>query len=68
MITVKIGGESEEVLISAAKKRGVTVDKLISDVINKYLPLLHTIDKDGMAKGYEDMGEINVDISEGNAD
>lgn len=68
MITVNLSGGAEKYLIAAAKERGTTVDRLISDVINKYLMPLHTIDKESMAEGYEDMGEINVNISEGHAD
>lgn len=68
MITVNLRGVSEEKLTAAAKEKGITVDKLVSEVINKYLALLHTIDKESMAEGYADMGELNVKISEGNAD
>ena len=68
MITISIEGEAEAWLKAAAAKKGISVDNLVSEVINKFLPVLHTIDKERMAEGYADMGEINVNISEGISD
>ena len=68
MITINIDGEAEVWLKATAKVRGISVDNLVAEVINKFLPVLHTIDKERMAEGYADMGELNVSISEGSSD
>lgn len=61
-------GELEALLADLAKKRGISVDMLVSEIVNKYFPSPHKIDKEGMAEGYKEMGEINLSIANGSND
>ncbi|HIV63463.1 MAG TPA: hypothetical protein H9693_01705 [Firmicutes bacterium] len=58
-------GELEEILAALAETRGITMDRLVSEIVNKYFPAPHSIDKSGMAEGYKEMGEINLSIADG---
>lgn len=68
MITIKITGNTERKLLAIAKLRSESVQDLVNDIINKFLPTLHIIDSSSMAQGYTDMADINVNISEGHED
>lgn len=68
MITVKISGQFESTLLDIATQRSCTVKDLVDEIINKFLPTLHIIDSEAMASGYADMGDININISEGELD
>ena len=58
-------GELEEILAALAETRGITMDRLVSEIVNKFFPAQHSIDKSGMAEGYKEMGEINLSIADG---
>lgn len=61
-------GELESVLAAEAERRGISVDMLVSEIVNKYFPTPHTIDKEAMAEGYKEMGDINLSIANGSND
>ena len=61
-------GELEELLTRLANERGISVDKLVSDIVNKYFPIPHIMNKNDMAEGYKEMGEINLSIANGSDD
>ncbi|MBR6788809.1 MAG: hypothetical protein IKM44_03275 [Clostridia bacterium] len=58
-------GELEKVLTALAKERGISMDKLVSEIINKYFPSTHMMNREDMAKGYKEMSEINLSIANG---
>ena len=58
-----LNGELENMLIEGAKSRNITAEQFINDIINRYLPLMHNINQEDMAKGYVDMAEINLEIA-----
>lgn len=61
-------GELETLLADLAKQRGISVDMLVSEIVNKYFPTPHKIDKEAMAEGYKEMGDINLSIANGSND
>ena len=61
-------GELERLLNDTAKGRGISIDMLVSEIVNKYFPSPHNIDQDAMAEGYKEMGEINLSITNGTTD
>ena len=61
-------GELETLLEDLAKKKGISVDMLVSEIVNKYFPTPHKIDKEAMAEGYKEMGDINLSIANGSND
>ena len=58
-----VDGELENMLNEGAKSRNLTAEQFIYDIINRYLPLMHKINQEEMAKGYMDMAEINLDLA-----
>lgn len=60
---IEINGEFEKMLNDEAKSHGMTAEQFIGAIINRYLPLMHKINQEEMAKGYLDMSEINLDIA-----
>ena len=60
---IELDGEIENMLNSEATKRNLTSSKFIVDIVNRYLPLSHIINKEEMARGYEEMAQINLDLA-----
>lgn len=60
---IEIDGELEKMLIEKSSGRGKTAEQFIKDIIDRYLPLMHKIDQEELAKGYTEMAEINLDIA-----
>lgn len=58
-----LDGEKENMLIEGAKSRDITAQQFITDIVNRYLPLMHMINREDMAKGYEDMADINLELA-----
>ena len=58
-------GNMEKQLQDIADKWSISVDRLVSEIVHKYLPTLHKIDKDEMANGYKEMADINLSIANG---
>ena len=58
-----LDGELENMLIEEAKSRNLSAQQFITEIINKYLPLMHKIDQEEMAEGYRAMAEINLDLA-----
>ena len=60
---IELNGETEIMLIDGAKSRNISPERFIEDIVNRYLPLSHIIDREKMAKGYIEMSEINLDLT-----
>jgi len=60
---IKVSTELAETLLKAAGGKNMTAEQFILQILNKYLIPPHTIDQEAMARGYEDMGEINIELS-----
>lgn len=66
MVIIKLElGDAESSLLAEAERRNISVDKFVSEIVHKYLPTMHKIDKEEMAEGYKEMGEINLSIANG---
>ena len=61
-------GELELLLPILAEKRGISVDRLVSEIVNKYFPAPHSINQAEMAEGHKEMGELNLSIANGDND
>lgn len=60
---IELDGELNNMLIENAKSRNITAEQFIYDILKRYLPLMHTINQEEMAKGYVDMADINLDLA-----
>ena len=60
---IELDGEYEKMLIDGAKSRNISAEQFISDIIDRYLPLMHIINQEDMAEGYRKMAEINLDLA-----
>lgn len=65
IIRLDVGAELEKALAEMAKEKGISMDRLVSEIVNKYFPVPHTINKEDFANGYKEMGEINLSIANG---
>lgn len=61
--TIILDGELENMLIQGAKNRNISAEQFIVEIIDRYLPPAHIIDREEMAKGYAEMAQINLDIA-----
>ncbi|MCL2675875.1 MAG: hypothetical protein FWE84_04750 [Firmicutes bacterium] len=61
---VNLGKELADALEKSAMERNISIEKFIAEILNKYFVPLHTINREAMAKGYEEMGELNLMLSE----
>ena len=60
---IELNGEIEKMLVEGAKKRNMAPEQFVKDIVNRYLPLAHIIDREQMAAGYVEMSEINLDLA-----
>jgi len=60
---IKADKELNDILIAAAERINMSVEQFILQILNKYLVPMHMIDKEAMAAGYEEMGELNLELS-----
>lgn len=61
--TIIIDGELETMLIEGAKSREISTEQFITDIVNRYLPLTHKINREEMAAGYLEMADINLELA-----
>lgn len=60
---IEVNQEVNKVLENNARIRDMSIESLIEEILNKYLIPLHTMDKEDMAKGYIESGDINLEIA-----
>jgi len=63
-VTVNLDDKDFDTLMSVTTKKGIPLESYVSQIVHKSLAS-HTIDYEGMAKGYESMAEINLELSGG---
>lgn len=65
MITyrIEVNEEMNEIIKKNAEKLGLSPEKVIEQIVNRFLVPLHNINRDEMAQGYELMGEINLELA-----
>jgi len=65
MYEYKIEADKElaDILNAAAKRADMSAEQFILQILNKYLVAVHMIDHEAMAAGYEEMGELNLELS-----
>jgi disulfide oxidoreductase YuzD len=62
-IKINLGKELGDMLEKAAREKNISTENFIKEILNKYFVPLHTIDQEAMAKGYEEMAEINLQLA-----
>lgn len=60
---IELDGELEKMLIDKSKSRQMSPEQFIKAIVDNYLPLMHNIDREAMAKGYLEMSEIELEIA-----
>ena len=60
---IVLDGEIEQMLLDTAKSKNMSPEEFISQIISRFLPALHNINQEDMAKGYQDMAEINLSLA-----
>jgi len=63
-VTISLDAKAFFTLETYAKKRGVAPECYASQIVHKSLAA-HTIDYEDMAKGYESMADINLELTGG---
>lgn len=58
---VEIVGEVENNIVSGASKKGITPEKFIAEILNKYAISVHIMESKETASGYKECGDINLD-------
>ena len=53
----------DNIITKNAQRLGISPEKVIEQIINRFLVPLHNINRDEMAQGYELMGEINLELA-----
>ncbi len=67
MVIIGLDASEAAELIDALAKHGRTVNMPTDTekIINRYFPAAHNMDKERMAEGYKEMGEINLAVANG---
>ncbi|MCL2234743.1 MAG: hypothetical protein FWC11_01340 [Firmicutes bacterium] len=59
--TIKVTNEMNNLLENNAKRQNVSVEKLIDEILSRYVTPVHMMDNEIMAKGYVESGDINLE-------
>ncbi|MCL2862268.1 MAG: hypothetical protein FWE22_07660 [Firmicutes bacterium] len=59
--TIKVTEEVNKLLNDNAKRQNVSVEKLISEILSRYVIPVHMMDSETMEKGYVECGEMNLE-------
>lgn len=65
MVIILLDAKEAIELIEAASEKGMNMNISVNEIINKYFPASHIMDKDKVAEGYKEMGAINLAIANG---
>lgn len=65
MVIILLDAKEALELIRAASERGMNLNFSVEEIINKYFPASHIMDKDKVAEGYKEMSAINLAIANG---
>lgn len=60
---IEIDENLNGILEEAARKMDVNIESFISEILNRYAIDPHIMEQEEVKKGYADMGEINLEIS-----
>lgn len=60
---IEVNSEVSDIIEKNASRLGITPEKVIEQIINKFIVPLHTINQEDMARGYEQMSEINLELA-----
>jgi len=63
-ITINLDDKDFDALSKVSQKKGIQPESFVSQIVHKSL-VSHTIDYEDMAKGYESMADINLELSGG---
>lgn len=64
---IEVGDELNEILEEAARTMDMNIESFIAQILNRFAIDPHIMEQDEVKDGYRDMGDINLDISNGNA-
>lgn len=60
---IEVNQEVNDIIQKNASKLGISPEKVIEQIVNRFLVPLHNIDSEKMAQGYEQMSEINLELA-----
>lgn len=60
---VEISEYINSLLQEGAKMRDIDIESFIADILNKYVVDEHIMDKEEVKRAYEEMGDINIKLS-----
>ena len=63
-ITISLDDQDYNALEADAKKKGIPLSDYAAQIVHKSI-ISHNIDYEDMAKGYESMADINIELSGG---
>jgi len=61
--TINVDKELNDLLLNASKNQNMPIEQFVKEILNKYVVPPHIMNEESMAKGYEEMGEINLELS-----
>ena len=60
---IEVNDKLNEILEEASKKLDVNIESFIARILDRFAIDPHIMEKDEVKSGYEEMGEINLEIS-----
>lgn len=61
---IKLNDELDNELELRAKSKGVSKEEYLNHIAKLFLSYSHSIDREDMKKGYEEMGAINLSLAD----
>lgn len=61
--TIELKGKILEFIKESARMRDMSIETFIAEILNKYAVDPHIMEKEDVKAGYEEMGEINIKLS-----
>ena len=60
---IEIGDSLNVILEEVARKLDISIESFIGEILNRYAIDPHIMEQDDVKVGYEEMGELNLKIS-----
>ncbi len=60
---IEVNDKLNEILEEASKKLDVNIESFIARILDRFAIDPHIMEQDEVKRGYEEMGEINLEIS-----
>ncbi|MCL2555721.1 MAG: hypothetical protein FWE03_01705 [Firmicutes bacterium] len=62
-LIINVDKEMHNLLLETSKLKNIGIEQFVKEILEQYVVSPHIINEESMAKGYEEMGQINLELA-----